>query len=66
MTPADDLTSRRHPERPPVRLPVADVDQQSTWHALIELSHARPRDWCIVGGQMVALRRVAWPLSHRS
>jgi predicted nucleotidyltransferase len=32
-----------------------DLDQEATWHALLELAEARPRDWCLIGGQMVAL-----------
>lgn len=39
----------------PTVLPAMDPDQEATWHALIELADAHPADWCLIGGQMVAL-----------
>lgn len=38
-----------------VSLPAMSVEQEAAWHALVELTEVHPRDWCLIGGQMVAL-----------
>lgn len=39
----------------PIQLPAMTTSQLSAWQALIALTQAVPRGWCLVGGQMVQL-----------
>lgn len=45
-------------EREPVRLPTLPGHDDELWAALIELSHLRPGEWSLIGGQMVFLHAI--------
>lgn len=42
-------------DRQPVQLPALAGHDDELWSALIELSALRPREWTLIGGQMVFL-----------
>ena len=40
-------------DRTPVELPTLGIQENALWHALLELADLRPREWTLIGGQMV-------------
>jgi hypothetical protein len=38
-----------------IRLPAMSTSQEQSWHGILDVAERLPRDWCLVGGQMVFL-----------